>query len=292
MIDAGLPKAVEDWPAGVLDAIAAFRQGSIFRASPGLYWADPSVPIHSQTAAYAPDEPGSCEFDDPFPYGMVLSQTCDLVEEEGVPRFPWVEVCPVYPADWLPADRRGNAIRGRVLYLVPVQPEDESGNWVADLRLRVSVEKGWLAHQTPLRGFEDEEARRKLGKLLAWRAERPAFDRRFVLAIQIPLIKRLQAIRSDDPDLFTLLNQDIAEFGIRATDHVSMTDVELHALLNAPVSGAVQSVLANLWDEWESASREHGLNLLPLQTSVLSEMTAAMYLSLQIVPLRGISPEG
>ena len=133
MIDAGLPATREDWPAGVLEALAAFRQGSVFPGAPGLYWGDPIAPVHRQTAAYAPEPAGECQSERSFPYGMVLTQTCDLVEEDAKsPRFPWVEVCPVYPVSWVPSDRRGHATRGRIQYLMPVRPEGETGDWVAD----------------------------------------------------------------------------------------------------------------------------------------------------------------
>lgn len=292
VIDAGLPSNREEWPDGVLDALKSFRQGTVFRSGPGLYWGDPNSAVHTQTASYAPDVAGACEFADPFPYGMVLSQTCDVVEEDAkAPRFPWVEVCPVYPTEWLPGDRRGHAVRGRVQYLIPVHPKSEQGDWVADLRLRVSVEKGWLAQQAAVDAFESDEGRRNVGKILAQQAERPAFDGRFFEGFQRPLVEKLTGIRASDADLFERLDEEIAEFGIRASDHVAMTDVEMHILLNVPVSPRVQDVLNELWETWDSSSRTLGFNLLPLQVTQLDQISALTYLSLTRVPLRSLSPD-
>lgn len=69
------------------------------------------------------------------------------------------------------AGRRTVAIPPHVLpavtaYLVYL-PALEPGFWVADLRIELPVEKGWLAGQTPTKGFDNEDSQRGLGARLA-----------------------------------------------------------------------------------------------------------------------------
>ena len=127
--------------------------------------------------------------------------------------------------------------------------------------------------------------------MLSWLAQRPAFDRRFVEAIQRPLVDALTSVRATDSELYSLIDEEIAEFGIRCGDNVTMTDVEVHVLSNVPLSDSVRAVVDTLWDTWESESRDQQLNLLPLQFAQLTEIPASTYINLTRVPLRGLSTD-
>ena len=71
-------------------------------------------------------------------------------------------------------------------YLCPVTAltGDDEHLWVADLRILVPVEKGWLVGARTAGGFADEEGRDRLARQLARLFARPAYatplDRNFI----------------------------------------------------------------------------------------------------------------
>ena len=176
MIDSGVPGSPEEWPNGVLQRLRAFSQGDVIRTPPLFYFADPRRAIWSETQRYLADSDGPevvlAEELSP-PYGLITSQTCDIAEEDSPrPLKPWVQVAPIFAL-------RGNSgykkhLRkgaGPAIYIyLPNLPGEEF--WVADLRIEVPVEKGWLAYQERLDGFGSEEAQSIVGQRVGWLRER------------------------------------------------------------------------------------------------------------------------
>ena len=185
-----------------------FVQGDAIANPPLMYFGDPALPVWARTAAYLEDSQGpevieAGEQTQPR-FGIITTQTCDVAEEDANwPIKPWVQVSPAYNRSDLDGGTRklllGN--RGpRHLIHLPALPVD--GSWVADLRIEVPVEKGWLASQERVPAFEDEAAQRAVGDRLALLRRRPAFGRRFVEGIQRPLVMRLRELRKESRDVY------------------------------------------------------------------------------------------
>lgn len=304
MIFAGIPRKREEWPSGVLEHLQSFRQGDVVEGFPLAYIGDPEVPVHFQTKAYRDMGSGTIEFESDFPYGMITTQTCDIREEDSNPPIrPWVQMVPVYDGEqkheptlgstkqysFLPSNIRRFIKEGRVpQYLMPLPGFPKSGFWVADLRISVSVDKGWLLRRDPISVFETEEDRRSVGKKVAMLADRPAFDGKFERAVRNPLRRGLVALEN------TQLGQDIyrevVEFRIRADDNITMKRVEIWVLSDLPLSEPVREWFDEQAVLWAEQADKEGLILLPIRYSRLEEINAKIYRSLTMMPLHDLTP--
>lgn len=305
MIELGILPRREAWPDGLLEHLQGFRQGDVIAGFPGLYLGDPDIAAHAQTAAYAGSGPGVIEFE-PFPYGLILTQTCDLREENSRrPSRPWVHVAPIYNGEEKleqPEDLRGRSLLGSniremllkgggplyLLHLNDFQPEP--GLWVADLRLVVPVDKGWLAGKDPIRAFDSEEGRRGVGYRVAMLQMRPAFDEQFESAVRRPLVKALRALGTES-DLCREIYAQVHQFAVRSNDNVAMSQAEVWILSLEPLSESVREWFDEQNAEWQANAAETDLNLLPTQFSELRSLTAEEYLSLTTMPLAYLSPD-
>lgn len=146
MIEDGLPDSREGWPDGVLEAIGTFVLGDVIDGPPIFYFADPRVPVWEATKHALIDEADVVVLDG-MSKALITSQTCDVGEEDADPPMkPFVMVAPVYDAaDILDGGTRSLLKRGRGPAYLVYLPALEPGFWVADLRIELPVEKGWLA---------------------------------------------------------------------------------------------------------------------------------------------------
>ncbi len=187
MISKGLP---DEWPPEVVEVAAQLQQGDLISEPPLVYAASLAYPIWALTRLEAEDGVDSdpvhlsLDRDDVPEWGIVVSQTCDVTEEEHEPVQPWVEVCPVYERD---------AVENAPEYLYPLNrmPAAEGRMWVADLRLTVSLEKGLLVGRQRRDPFDGaEEARIEFGVKLGERRARPALSAGVHVVITETLKKR------------------------------------------------------------------------------------------------------
>lgn len=309
MIPALLPPGRDDWPPGVLGALKRFRQGDVVSNVPLFYWGDPDRAVLGLTAAYAGEGEGVIEAEQRFAYGMIATQTCDIAEEDSpVPGQPWVHLCPVYNSEahyrpdgapsgtpeeelpkLLPGDERKLVRQGRSQrYLwLPALP---GGLWIADLRLLIPVEKGWLAGRQRQDGFRSEADRIAAGRRLAWLHDRPAFDGRFVAGVQVPLVKALRALRTADCELFDRLHDQVAEIAVSTDQNLTIDVAEVVVLCNNELEGAGLQWLQDWWAQSAEAARSDGLVVLPLRVELLDELKASEYRRLTRVPLAAVSP--
>jgi hypothetical protein len=147
----------------VRDAVAPLTQGTLVKLPPLLYAANPDHPLFGATVVWATSPRASsgavnvvAESGRP-PWGLIVTQTCDLVEE-GKPKRPWVMLAPVYKFE---CDRgvRRKIERGRGFnYLTPIPTlSTDSEFWVGDLRLLVPAEKGWLVDVETKSAYSSQE---------------------------------------------------------------------------------------------------------------------------------------
>ncbi len=304
MIFAGIPRSREKWPSGVLEHLELFRQGDVVEGFPLSYIGDPEVPVHSQTAAYHNMGSGTIEFENDFPYGMIITQTCDIREEDSnQPIRPWVQMVPVYDGEqkyeptlgstkqrsFLPSNIRQFIQEGRVpQYLMRLPGFPKSGFWIADFRISVSVDKGWLLRRDPISIFESEEDRRNVGKRVAMLADRPAFDGKFERAVRIPLIRGLGSL--EGTQLERDIYREVVEFRINADDNISMDRVEIWVFSELSLSEPVRKWFDEQAVYWAEQADKEGLVLLPIQYSRLEEINAKTYRSLTMMSLHNLTP--
>jgi len=143
---------------------------------PFIYAASADHAIHAVTRAWAASpssQSGAVNVvsaEGRPPYGLIVTQTCDLVEE-GKPKRPWVQIAPVYLLFANSGDRT-KIQQGRGFdYLVPITglTPPEGALWVADLRVLIPAEKGWLVGRETLAAFDDEAGYDRLAQQLGHR---------------------------------------------------------------------------------------------------------------------------
>ncbi|MDP9402539.1 MAG: hypothetical protein M3P85_04230 [Actinomycetota bacterium] len=300
MHEEGIPERAE-WPDGVLEAVAALRQGDVVASLPIFWWASPLRPVHARTRHYATQgitDDGVVELG-PAPYGMVTTQTCDLAQEgAGKPKSAWVQLAPVFnaksahPVDperrLLDGGARKLLSAGRDQFRLWIPDIPEPGLWFADLTFEVPVERGWLASLPRIEGFRDEGRREEVGRRLAWLRSRPAFDTRFAEAVQRPTIDALRGLGRTDNDAYDRMHSQVVEVGVLTDGRLSVGHAEL-VVLHTGIDDDVSQWWRQLWVELSGNAEAKGFNLLPLRFADLRELPASEYREMTRLPLAAIS---
>ena len=227
------------------------------------------------------------------PYGIVTTQTCDIAEEDSSrPLRPWVQLCPVYDrsadldSGWRKKLRKGEG----PLYLMHV-PALADGFWVADFRIEVPVEKGWLSGCAKLDGFGNEALQRKVGERIATLRSRPAFAARFVSLVQRPLVSALKELRSTNRDLFDRMDAQVDEVAVELDSLLDPRAARVSLLVSEQVDEDVDGWWRAWWDATGESCSEAGLDLQAFAIRNTTEVTVAEYRRMTTVPLARISPE-
>jgi len=168
-----------------MEAVSEFRQGDLVERPPFLYAANGACPIWSLTRGIVeggndPSIAVLADEDAPL-YGIITTQSCDLTEQppagrRRLPCRPWFQVAPVSPEDRFTKDQVKMARKGRILYLVALSPPELGGLWLADLRIEMPVEKGWLIERRPIHGFGDQAEYRDFSLRLQYLRSRVASE--------------------------------------------------------------------------------------------------------------------
>lgn len=283
----------DSWPAAARAAAAGLRQGSLVKSPPFVYAANAAHPIHDTSKAWSASSKADTgvvnvlqEKQRP-PFGLIVTQTCDLVEE-GRPKRPWVLIAPVYILSASPGDCRRIAQGRGFDYLVAISALDapDVGIWVADLRLMMAVEKGWLVEQTAIDGFVAEEEFRSLAARLARRFARPAYAQSVVDHVLKPSYQLwgeiLEKYGGSDP---------IVDVGMRlGRSPLDPVNVELVFLLDADISADLRAQIVDWWQPLAEGARGAGLEFLAPRFARLDELTAREYRGLDILDAAALSP--
>lgn len=173
LVDELLP---DPWPEQLVERLSLWKTGDLV-PDPVLTWAGPADddPVTGAAAD------GGITYDwEPVadrsltvPYGLVVSQTCDIVGTGAGARHPFVDVVPVFRGDAY-GNFRKEIEQFRRGYLVALTKPPKDGFWIADLRLALSVSKALLAAHDPIPGFATDQDLLDLAEALARKRRRPA----------------------------------------------------------------------------------------------------------------------
>ncbi|MFC9637816.1 hypothetical protein ACFTZF_04575 [Streptomyces mirabilis] len=233
-VDDGLPATRDSWPQGVLDSLEEFTQGDVVACPQLVFHGSPSCPLTQTSQDYAleyeGDMPMQVHADDAPRWALVTSGTCDLAEADAeLPLKPFVQVSPIVDMADMDGGKRKLVRQGKINYLlhVPLLSTYAPGFWVADLRYEYPVEKGWLASQERLKGFESERDQEVVGRAVAWLRERPAMGGDFVTLVARPVRTLLGELRVSDREAADRLDQEISEWAVAVDSRLEPRRVEI-----------------------------------------------------------------
>jgi hypothetical protein len=222
--------------------------------------------------------------DDRPPYGMITSQTCDIDEQRPVPREPFVQVCPAYR---LPNDfslgQLGNIQRDRVGHLMMLDAAAlGEGNWVADFRIEVPLEKSLLVGRQPIEAFQTPDRYALLGERLAHRRSRPALADSVHEHVTDSIRQWRSGLSAKDLDYAW-----VAVERVLLSVQGDLLDPTAVQVVIATESEPLPSEGRELWDGWWDSARQGAerarLNLVGNRFTTLRDLSAAEFM--ECVPL-------
>jgi hypothetical protein len=276
------------------DTAASLRQGTLVASPPFVYAASADYAVHAVTRAWAssPSTAGGvvnvAASDKRAPWGLIVTQTCDLVEE-GKPKRPWVQIAPVY-ALYANAGDRARILQGRGFdYLVPITTLEppEGALWVADLRLLVPVEKGWLVKREVRDGFDEQAGfdrlAAQLGRLFSRTAHATVVGKR-ILGPAYELLRDIaERYEGRDP---------IAEVGLAlGRARFDPVNAQLVFMLDGELTPELRSQVIDWWQPVAEKAHADGLEVLAPRFVSLDELSALEYRSLDLLDASSLSPD-
>jgi hypothetical protein len=216
---------------------------------------------------------------------VITSQTCDLATQARL--APWVQLAPVYDLSGIKAEALAG-IKNRKSYdYLWYLPALQGGEWVADLRIEIPVEKGVLLGAPIARGHLDEMSRYSFGHRLGFLRSRPALGDRFIDTVQKPIREALRKAKSKSA------TEDLVKCDVylRLDDHLAPTRAGIVVLQE----GGVPDHLRDWWlRQWElvrfAAYEVAAVDVLQPEFVDPNVMSATDFRSLVPFPLSGLSP--
>ena len=255
----------QPWPDEVRSATAPFLQGHLISEPPLFYAADTRHPVWRATRLAAEgiadgdrgEELVDLVVEDRPPYAIVTTQSCDLAEEGPEPQQPWLSVAPVYEA-------ANNArLRDRD-YIFSLAPPALAGEWVADVRIEMPLEKSLLVGRTPVEAFPAEDGYIDFANFLARRRGRPALASVFheVLTTTTKTVKRasktnLKLARRARENVFKLM------LAIEDGTRLKPVAAKLYVVTDGRPTDDAREWFGIWWDEARVVAQKNGLQLQP-----------------------------
>jgi hypothetical protein len=261
------PGVAATWPEEVKEALQRFLQGHLIELPPLFYGANLDYPIWSLSSVLdesdeVPDEErrdtiADLAHDQRPPYGILLTQTCDLAEERPNPRQPWVQIAPVYRFD------RESSLLARE-YVHELDPPTIPGEvWAADLRIEVPLEKSVLVGRQPIEAFPDEAGYVDFASVLARRRGRPAFSS-VVHEVVTVTMRRLKEESNSRRQQARRVRERVYKLMIAIQDGTRLhpNAVQVHLVLKGERDEDTENWFDEWWDRARTVAEAHGLQLL------------------------------
>jgi hypothetical protein len=265
------------WPKDVLEAIEQFPQGTLFEHPVFFYYGSPDHGLSWTPAAEdlppeaAPTSPRSLDVLDleleGEILGVVTSQSCD-VDEEGIPAQPCFQAAPAYRLSHDPG-------RTPPQYLVPLEPPNlEPGDWVADLRIEVPLEKTFLVGRRPIPGFADEAGFLRFASALGRRRDRAVLAAHLVDAVAATLRKR-KSNNSGFKKAFNTVQS--VRLNITRGTRVDPAVARVHVVTRGPIDPKTKDRFDSWWDSARQDAESVGIELLPNEYHDGTAMDVELY---------------
>ena len=282
------------WPQAARDTTATLVQGTLVASPPFVYAASGDYAVHDVTRAWASSPSAASGVvnvaapDKRAPFGLIVTQTCDLVEE-GKPKRPWVQIAPVYELYASRGDR-SLILQGRGFdYLVPITTLEpsEGALWVADLRLLVPVEKGWLVGREFRDGFDEQTGFDRLAAQLSRLFSRPAqatVVNKWILGPARELLGNIaERYEGSDP---------IVEVGLAlGRTRREPVNAQLVFMLDEELTEDLRAQIIEWWQPVAEKANAAGLEFLAPRFISLDELSAREYRSLDHLNASSLSPD-
>ena len=184
------------------------------------------------------------------PYGMLVSQTCDVGATGTGGKHPFVEIASVFRRNDCDQGERRDIEQFKSTYQVALTQPPEDGFWVADLRLVMPISKALLAAYDPLPGFASSKDLLNLAEALARKRRRPALHE----ALSEDLPKSLDAYVKEKakakPPLPPGWLEKVEQVRLRVTggDRLRPTEAQLWVVQSTPLDAEETEV----WRGWHA----------------------------------------
>jgi hypothetical protein len=279
----------EQWPEAVRLAAGQFEQGDLVE-QPGFFYLGSAQHGIWRLTREAGDPEQSAELFELDPdqaptFGMITTETCDIVEEDGRPRNPWVSVAPVYKLEGVDANNLDLLKNKRVAYMRQLTSSSfKDATWVVDVRIEFPVEKSWLVGKSPVCAFRESEEKAELASFLANRRDRPVLAGDLHKALLTPMRRWIERRK---PTQREVILADVAEVRMAISGSALSPDGASLILIGdkGPIAREVRQAWDERWQDWHSKLEAAGISLLANEYTTLDELSARKYISSFRIPL-------
>lgn len=263
----------ENWAEEVHVGLRQFLQGDVIDGLPMFLWADSIHPI-AQYGADTDPEGRVIEIPRRSHYGILLTQTCDIVQSAGKAKSSSVQLAPVLNAYDLDGDgSRSNALRDDEIraiklgknahrFWLPNLGNPETDCWYVDLLFEVAVDKSWLSRCSPRRVFNTHEERQKFINNVAWIKGRPSIDGNFITKILSGIQESVRKIRKENREFFDRMSNQIVEFTFWPDDPMAVSKFALSALHVNSIDEDVRKWWVDQLANAEISAKSNGIDCL------------------------------
>jgi hypothetical protein len=173
------------------------------------------------------------------------------------------------------------------LTAVSALSQPEHSVWVADLRLFIPVEKGWLVGCETGPAFTEEWEYDRFADRVASRFARRAFATAIVDHVIGPTLDLLRGIAADFEGL-----DPIVEVGLATgRSRLDPTNAQLVFMLDAELPDDLRARIVDWWEPTAEAARAAGIETLMPRFVGLDQLSAAEYRTLDLLDAAALSPQ-
>lgn len=275
----------------VIDGLAEWRQGDLLQGV-GLFWAGtedddeltglavsrsvghqwPVVAWDGVPALQADQGMATAEGDTPGravvpKWGILTSQTCDIVATGPGARHPVVQVSPLVNLEGADPTKITAVRRLANVDLILVSSVPDDGIWAADLRISLPVSKAVLLRRERVHGFNNQDEALAFAERVAAKYRRPALHDaltgEFIAGLNKVLAQAKKAgdVWPDSIEQFRLL--------VTAGDKLNPKNVALLAMTLEKLSPGDQRPLR----DWRNRERKRLLNISDITLSPIRFLT-------------------